>query len=127
MNMPGIEATKTPSVDLTSNDPFAAHPPVQFSIPPKPLSLEEQQRQLDLEHALTSKDGEWSRLYGHPEASKGGGFGFQVEHVTVPIKSGLTLWDLRSSSFDHEAPASNFEEHYQIKGPRFGLNWTKTF
>ncbi len=125
--MAGIEAPKTQSVDLNSNDPFAAHPPMQFNVPLRPLSLEDQQRELDIEHALASKDGQWERLFGHPQVSNEGGFGFNVGHVTVPFKSGLTIWDLRDSSLDREAPASYYEERYQMKGSRFGLNWTKAF
>jgi hypothetical protein len=125
--MPAAEAPKTQTVDLNLNDPFAAHPPMQFSVPLKPLDLEDQQRELDIEHALASKDGQWDRTFGHPHASTDGGFGVEVGHVTVPFKSGLTIWDLRNSSLEQQAPTSNYEERYQMKGPRFGLNWTKAF
>jgi hypothetical protein len=121
-----IDATPQP-IDARSIDPFSVHPALQFSIPLKPVSVEDQQRELELEHALMSKDGEWNRLYGPPQTAKSAGFGLEVEHVRVPFKSGLTLWDLRSSSLDPAAPTSNFEERYQEKGSRFGLNWTKAF
>lgn len=116
-----------PGIDSVSNAPFAAHTPLQFSTPLRPFVIDDAERDLQLERALMSKDGEWSRLYGPPQTPKFEGFGVEIEQMKVPLKNSLTIWDLRSSSFDQSVPNSNFEERSQMKGPRFGLNWTKTF
>ena len=107
---------------------------LSLSAAPKADELE---RDRDLERAI-SHGKSYDEIYS-PSNPKEEGFGVKVGGVDIPIKSGLTIWDLRDSVLGQpdqhgdlsQRPEPSFVPDYSdrvnTKGARFGLSWTARF